>query len=61
LLNAEFSNPELAFDPENLQLMCGSCNTGKSKRDETIAVQPEALPSPRLGRSFPKRVRLIVS
>lgn len=27
--------PELALDPENVQVLCQACNTGKSNKDET--------------------------
>lgn len=27
--------PELALDPENVQVLCKACNTGKSNKDET--------------------------
>lgn len=28
-------HPELALDPENLQVLCRACNIGKSNTDET--------------------------
>lgn len=52
--------PKLALDPNNLQVLCGRCNHGKSNKDETDwrkATRPPAMPvrpvaSPRIREFF---------